>query len=946
MKMSKYLNKRIFVCLGLALIFLVAASFVASSEEGQQECDNITITFGQDPTGKVTRGTLINYNWAIRKEPPTCLAGEPYLLEIQGPTNEQRYSRDFQTPRESRNDFTANDSWKVPDDEPLGSHTTYLKIPNLVGSYIEFEVVDTLLVIQKLDDNAEGLPRWEFKLTDPDGNPETHFTDSNGEIRIEVPPKYAGREYTIEEIPQPGWSALSPIKQTVKASKGKTTPVLFRNTKADTKLIIRKFEDINRNSRIDGNDERLQGWEFKVTDPGGNTKQYTITNKKEIIIIVPPEYAEKKYTVEEILQPGWKSILPSKQPVKVPVPEGKTTTVQFLNSPTLLIIQKFCDSNRNNKIEGNDARLRDWKFKVTDPSAKPTYLVTNSKGEIIIEVPGEYAGRDYIIEETLPPKWESILPIEQPVHVNVPLGEAKTVRFLNRENDTRLIIQKFYDSNQNGEVDSEDERLRGWNFSVTDPVGKTTTKSTDNKGEIIIVVPEKYAGQKYTVEEKLQPDWGSVLPIEQPVHVKVPMGETKTIQFLNNKSITILRIQKFDDSNRNGAVDSEDKRLRGWNFSVTDPAGKTTTNITNNGGEIIIEVPPKYIGKEYTIEETLQPGWRALSRIKQTVKASKGETLPVRFLNQRIPPPTPTPSLPPTPTPLPGHLKIQKFYDPNVNKVQDPGEQGLPNWNFTIAFPDRSSKRITTNANGLYRLRNIPVGRYEITEEPGSCRWTSSTGTTQEVDVPAGKEVVTSFGNYIAECCMLPGCVWNNKDKNIEVCKSVNPCNVTLGKEAEVTVHLGLCVDREHILNGTKVRNISVIDTLHNYYSVDTGSFSESEKPNAIRRNPDGTTTIIWNISSLCCDEWRVSFNVTVAFALPIDVTESYGVSKVIYDDPETKVVRKLPIPAGKLLFVLPTPTPTPTLTPSPTPKPSGFEALLAIAGLLAVAYMMWRRKR
>jgi hypothetical protein len=138
---------------------------------------------------------------------------------------------------------------------------------------------------------------------------------------------------------------------------------------------------------------------------------------------------------------------------------------------------------------------------VTDPSAKHTYLVTNSKGEIIIKVPGEYAGKEYIIEET------------------VPLGETETLQFLNRENDTRLIIQKFYDSNQNGEVDSEDERLRGWNFSVTDPVGKTTTNITNNRGEIIIVVPEKYAGQKYTVEEKLQPDWESVLPIEQPVHV-------------------------------------------------------------------------------------------------------------------------------------------------------------------------------------------------------------------------------------------------------------------------------------------------------------------------------------------------------------------------------------------------------------------------------------------
>ncbi|RJS70056.1 PGF-CTERM sorting domain-containing protein, partial [Methanophagales archaeon] len=39
-------------------------------------------------------------------------------------------------------------------------------------------------------------------------------------------------------------------------------------------------------------------------------------------------------------------------------------------------------------------------------------------------------------------------------------------------------------------------------------------------------------------------------------------------------------------------------------------------------------------------------------------------------------------------------------------------------------------------------------------------------------------------------------------------------------------------------------------------------------------------------------------------------------------------------------------PTPTPTATPTPTPTPPGFEAVFAIAGLLAVAYLVLRRNR
>ena len=39
-------------------------------------------------------------------------------------------------------------------------------------------------------------------------------------------------------------------------------------------------------------------------------------------------------------------------------------------------------------------------------------------------------------------------------------------------------------------------------------------------------------------------------------------------------------------------------------------------------------------------------------------------------------------------------------------------------------------------------------------------------------------------------------------------------------------------------------------------------------------------------------------------------------------------------------------PTPVPTPSPIPTPKPFGFEVGFAIAGLLAVAYLVLRRRK
>ena len=624
MRMLKYLNKRIFVCLCLALIFLVAASFVASSEEGQQECDKKAITFRQNPTGMVTSGTLINFSWNITKEPSTCFEGKPYYLEIKDSNNIRRYYNDtFKIPLEPCSDFTGNDSWPVRDDEPIGSHTSYLKIPGFGGSLIDFEVVETLLV-------------------------------------------------------------------------------------------IRKYNDTNQNNEVDiGVDEELRGWEFNVTDPKGKTTKYTTDNNGEIKIEVPPG----NYIIEEILKGDWSAITSKKQTKNVL--KGNTATVQFLNTPI--------------------------------PS-------------------------------------------------------------------TLLLIQKFNDTNQNGKVD-----------------------------------------------------------------------------------------------------DGVDERLRGWEFNVTDPGGKTSNYTTDGNGEIKIEVPPG----NYIIEEILKRGWRAITSKKQTKNVPKGNTAIVQFLN--------TPQ---------GDLTIIKFYDPNQNGVQDPGDQGLA-WNFSIKFPDGSIKRIRTDENGRYRLRNILVGEYEITEEPRGCRWTSSTDMTQKDEVKGGQETIAQFRNYIAECCILPGCVWKNNDENIEVCKSVDPCSVALGKEEEeVTVNLGICVDPKHIINGTKVENISVIDTLHSQFTIVDGSFSEEPKYDPIK-NPDGTTTIRWDIPSLCCEEWRVSFNVTVAFALPIDVTDTSErvTSKVIYEDPIETGRRELSIPEGTLKFIVP-----------PQPRPPIWcyllGGLLVISVVIEITLELKRRKK
>jgi PGF-CTERM protein len=51
------------------------------------------------------------------------------------------------------------------------------------------------------------------------------------------------------------------------------------------------------------------------------------------------------------------------------------------------------------------------------------------------------------------------------------------------------------------------------------------------------------------------------------------------------------------------------------------------------------------------------------------------------------------------------------------------------------------------------------------------------------------------------------------------------------------------------------------------------------------------------------------------------------------------------PTPIPTVTPTPPTPTPTPAVTPTPSPTPPGFEAGFAIAGVLAVAYLVLRRR-
>lgn len=112
--------------------------------------------------------------------------------------------------------------------------------------------------------------------------------------------------------------------------------------------------------------------------------------------------------------------------------------------------------------------------------------------------------------------------------------------------------------------------------------------------------------------------------------------------------------------------------------------------------------------------------------------------------------------------------------------------------------------------------------------------------------------------------------------------------------------------------------------------------------------NTTENVTIVFKVN----EEEIESVNVTVAANATkmvecVVARDAVGTYNVTVDDVNaTFTVLPIPTPTPTPTPVV-TPTPTPEETPTPTPAPTpGFEVIFAIAGILAVAYMVLRRNR
>jgi hypothetical protein len=263
--------------------------------------------------------------------------------------------------------------------------------------------------------------------------------------------------------------------------------------------------------------------------------------------------------------------------------------------------------------------------------------------------------------------YQESLPISLPANFNV-------------VNNTFIRIIKYIDGNGNGNRDSGERGLAGWEFKVA-RVGETAKElRTDTKEDGSIVITDPEAGN-YIIEEILQEGWFATNG--QTKRVAVESEKATTVEF-GNIPAGYLEITSFADLNGNKAMDGTDYTVSGWDYKVTGTDFNQSVS-TGPNGTVSLALKPG----QYTVSRFSKDCWIATGDASQIVEVKQLEPNHILFGNMPQ-----------------ASVTIWAYQDVNANGRID-SEEGVPGVNFTVAGP-QDTVRLTSKQDGSASQSGIP----------------------------------------------------------------------------------------------------------------------------------------------------------------------------------------------------------------------------------------------
>lgn len=488
----------------------------------------------------------------------------------------------------------------------------------------------------------------------------------------------ANKAIVVTETKAPDGFAIDTTPQTITTQAGKVVQLTFANAPYG-KIIIEK-----RDSKTN---ELLPGAEFRVTTAAGcevgqngvigdtnltsNGIFTTGADGKITITNVRPG----NYVITEIKAPdGYLIDDPTRT---ITVTSGDTQTIVFKDTkPGGLIIEKR-DSVTKEPLAGATFKVTtsDGRFVAQDGGATSTngLYTTDANGQIhIVDLdPDTYV----VTEVTAPDGYLMDAP-------------SQTVKI--EKNDTQTLT--FYDTPLGGltivKVDSESgKRLEGAKIEVAKMNGEIVgTYVTDKLG--VIQLPDLDDGWYQLTEIKAPKGY---LLDSTPQKVEVKKGETKTFEFENTASASML-IHKIDSVTRKG--------IQGVKFVVYDSSMTPIGEYESDDQGYVHLNKTLEDGKYYVREIVAAEGYILDNKVKSfTVLA--GDTAMIEWEN--------TSEL--------GQIQVIKTSEgySSVNGLP----AGTPLSGATFAVYDKQNNvvdKFQTNENGIGSSKKLPLGIYTVKE--------------------------------------------------------------------------------------------------------------------------------------------------------------------------------------------------------------------------------------
>ena len=488
----------------------------------------------------------------------------------------------------------------------------------------------------------------------------------------------ANKAIVVTETKAPDGFAIDTTPQTITTQAGKVVQLTFANAPYG-KIIIEK-----RDSKTN---ELLPGAEFRVTTAAGcevgqngvigdtnltsNGIFTTGADGKITITNVRPG----NYVITEIKAPdGYLIDDPTRT---ITVTSGDTQTIVFKDTkPGSLIIEKR-DSVTKEPLAGATFKVTtsDGRFVAQDGGATSTngLYTTDANGQIhIVDLdPDTYV----VTEVTAPDGYLMDAP-------------SQTVKI--EKNDTQTLT--FYDTPLGGltivKVDSESgKRLEGAKIEVAKMNGEIVgTYVTDKLG--VIQLPDLDDGWYQLTEIKAPKGY---LLDSTPQKVEVKKGETKTFEFENTASASML-IHKIDSVTRKG--------IQGVKFVVYDSSMTPIGEYESDDQGYVHLNKTLEDGKYYVREIVAAEGYILDNKVKSfTVLA--GDTAMIEWEN--------TSEL--------GQIQVIKTSEgySSVNGLP----AGTPLSGAIFAVYDKQNNvvdKFQTNENGIGSSKKLPLGIYTVKE--------------------------------------------------------------------------------------------------------------------------------------------------------------------------------------------------------------------------------------